>query len=116
MAWTHPPALGCRFSFLHIPCGRCGHTTVLYNSSLFVFGGYDGKKWLNDLHKFDTNSLVWSQPRALGTAPSVRQYHAACISKDSMYIFGGYTGVSWLRDLVVLDLLDYKWSFPRVSG
>ena len=58
MAWLHPPAIGCRFSFLHLPCGRCGHTMSVFENSLIVFGGYDGKSWLCDLHQFDINSLV----------------------------------------------------------
>lgn len=104
MSWVHPPALGCRFSFLHLPCGRCGHSICLYNDSLVLFGGFDGKKWLNDLHFFCISSLVWSQPRVLGAAPSPRQHHSSCIVRAKMYVFGGYNGSNWLSDLVVLDL------------
>lgn len=116
MAWIHPPALGCRFSFLHIPCGRCGHTAVLNGTSILIFGGFDGKKWLNDMHSFDTTSLVWTQPRVLGQAPIPRQYHSAVYSNNKMFIFGGYTGSAWLKDLVVLDSLGYKWIYPKVCG
>jgi N-acetylneuraminic acid mutarotase len=116
MAWIHPPAIGCRFSFLHIPCGRCGHTAVLYNSSLLIFGGFDGKRWLNDLHSFDSTSLVWSQPRILGVSPNPRQYHTAAICDSRMFIFGGYNGAGWLKDLVVLDLLNYRWLYPKTYG
>lgn len=116
MAWIHPPALGCRFSFLHLPCGRCGHTAVVHSTSLYIFGGFEGKKWLNDLHKFDTCSFVWSQPRILGSAPQPRQYHTSVCVKDSMYIFGGYNGTGWLKDLIVLDLKSFKWQYPKTFG
>ena len=116
MAWVHPPAIGCRFSFLHLPCGRCGHSAIVHCASLYVFGGFEGKKWLNDLHKFDTNSFVWSQPRVLGIAPQPRQYHTANIIKDFMYIFGGYNGAGWLGDLVILDIKSFKWVYPVTYG
>lgn len=116
MAWIHPPALGCRFSFLHLPCGRCGHTAVVYSASLYIFGGFEGKKWLNDLHRFDTSSFVWSQPRVLGSAPQPRQYHTSVSVKDSMFIFGGYNGSGWLKDLIVLDLKSLKWQYPKTYG
>ena len=116
MAWVHPPAIGCRFSFLHFPCGRCGHSAVVHSASLYIFGGFEGKKWLNDLHKFDTTSFVWSQPRIMGAAPQPRQYHTANIIKDLMYIFGGYNGTGWLKDMVILDMKSFKWIYPVTYG
>lgn len=116
MAWVHPPAIGCRFSFLHLPCGRCGHTMSVYEDSLIVFGGYDGKKWLCDLHKFDINSLVWSQPHFAGLTPQPRQYHAAQIIDTKLYIYGGFNGLVWLKDLVIADLKEMKWKYPATYG
>lgn len=34
------------------PCPRFCHTGVVYNSSLYVFGGYDGQHRLNDFRQF----------------------------------------------------------------
>ena len=116
MAWVHPPAIGCRFSFLHIPSGRCGHSMCVYSSSLIVFGGYDGHRWLNDLHKFDINSLIWSQPPLSGEPPQPRQYHAGHLLDSSLYIYGGYNGSIWLQDLVVADLSVMRWLYPVTSG
>ncbi|CAG9317843.1 unnamed protein product [Blepharisma stoltei] len=116
MAWLHPPAIGCRFSFLHLPCSRCGHTVCLYEDSLVLFGGFDGRKWLNDVHLFNTSSMVWTQPRVLGSAPQPRQYHTAQIIGHKMYIFGGYNGSVWLRDLIILDFHEMQWKYPKVKG
>lgn len=35
-----------------VPCPRFCHTGVVYNSSLFIFGGYDGQNRLNDFIQF----------------------------------------------------------------
>ena len=116
MAWVHPPAIGCRYSFLHLPCGRCGHTMNVYNSFIYIFGGYDGKRWLNDFYQFDTKSLVWSQPNLIGALPQARQYHASSIISSKLYIYGGYNGTSWLSDLQSLNLQDFRWQYEITQG
>jgi len=35
-----------------VPCPRFCHTGVVYNSSLYIFGGYDGQNRLNDFVQF----------------------------------------------------------------
>jgi hypothetical protein len=35
-----------------VPCPRFCHTCEVYNSSLFIFGGYDGQQRLNDFWQF----------------------------------------------------------------
>ena len=116
MAWQHPPAIGCRFSFLHLPCGRCGHSVCLADAQLVLFGGYDGRKWLNDLHLFNTHSLVWTQPVSQGQPPGPRQYHTAATVQNSMYVFGGFNGLVWLRDLALLDLERMTWLSVLATG
>mmetsp|Transcript_3978 Transcript_3978/g.6024 ORF Transcript_3978/g.6024 Transcript_3978/m.6024 type:complete len:759 (+) Transcript_3978:1-2277(+) len=88
----------------------------LYNDSLVLFGGFDGKRWLNDLHTLEISSLVWKQVRVLGAAPQPRQYHTSEVIGSSLYIFGGYNGSHWLGDLVILDLNEMKWIYPRCKG
>jgi hypothetical protein len=50
--WEHPSANEST------PAGRQRHTACLVNSKrLFVLGGFDGFKWLNDLHVLDVGKL-----------------------------------------------------------
>ena len=52
MTWEHPPQ--SEFT----PGGRQRHTAcVVGNKKLFVLGGFDGFKWLNDLHVLDVGKL-----------------------------------------------------------
>ena len=116
MAWQHASVLDCRLSFLHLPSGRCGHSMCAWGSSLVLFAGFDGTKWLNDVHILNTESLVWTQPRVTGVVPDVRQYHSAVLLENRMFVFGGYNGGSWLSDLLCLDLRVSMWKRPKVSG
>ena len=116
MAWQHSSVLDCRLSFLHIPSGRCGHSMCAWRSSLVLFAGFDGTKWLSDVHILNTESLVWTQPRLVGVTPEVRQYHSAALLENRMFVFGGYNGVSWLSDLLCLDLQASMWRRLKVSG
>jgi len=49
------------------------HTANIIESKMYVFGGGDGKSWLNDLLIFDIETLSWSGPiTTMGTAPDGR--------------------------------------------
>ena len=116
MAWQYSSVLDCRLSFLHLPSGRCGHTMVAYQDSLVLFAGFDGMKWLNDVHFLNTVSMVWTQPRLSGCSPEPRQYHTSALLGEQMYVFGGYSGSSWLSDLLVLNLKALIWRHPATFG
>jgi len=46
------------------------HTSSIIDNQMFVFGGGDGKFWLNDLLILDLNGLEWSGPvTTQGAAP-----------------------------------------------
>eukprot|EP00397_Hematodinium_sp_SG-2012_P039098 GEMP01042634.1.p1 GENE.GEMP01042634.1~~GEMP01042634.1.p1 ORF type:complete len:502 (+),score=78.77 GEMP01042634.1:151-1656(+) len=46
------PAAGKNGHQYQVPCARFCHTGVVYNSSLYIFGGYDGQNRLNDFKQF----------------------------------------------------------------
>lgn len=43
-SWTRPASNGT------MPDARCAHTTVESYGKLFIFGGWNGRSMLNDLH------------------------------------------------------------------
>jgi hypothetical protein len=43
------------------PPNRTSHAAVTYNNSMYIFAGYSGEKYLNDLHKFDFGIFQHSQ-------------------------------------------------------
>ena len=46
------------------------HTACTFENIMYIFGGGDGKFWLNDLFKFDLDEKVWSLIEVKGKIPS----------------------------------------------
>lgn len=98
-----------------VPVGRAEHTAVTYGNKMVVFGGYDGKRKLNDIYVFDFVTQRWSRPAiAEHNAPSRRCKHSAVLYKKRMYITGGFQykeGDNYaLTDMHALDLDTFVWS------
>lgn len=99
----------------HVPVARAEHTAVVDGNRMIVFGGYDGKKKLNDTYVFDFASRQWFRPsNAEYQAPSRRCKHSAVLYKRGMYVVGGFQfndGDNYaLTDMHVLDLDTFSWS------
>lgn len=55
------------------PLARFGHTSnLVHGTKMFVFGGWNGKEYFNDLHILDLEIMAWSRPNTTGPAPSPR--------------------------------------------
>lgn len=85
------------------------------NDRLYVFGGYDGESWRNDVVVLDLTSMTWTQVVCEGEKPGVRASGSACVlDDDRMLVFGGYDGTDFLDDLWVLHTqrdpsLPHRW-------
>lgn len=105
----------------HIPVARAEHTAVVDGNSMIVFGGYDGKKKLNDTFVFDFARRQWFRPPSADcNAPSRRCKHSAVLYKRRMYVVGGFQfheGDNYaLTDMHVLDLDSFTWSTILMSS
>ncbi|KAG4977654.1 hypothetical protein JHK86_037128 [Glycine max] len=89
----------------HCLVARSGHTVVMANSVLILFGGEDVKRRkLNDLHMFDLKSLSWLPLHYTGAAPCPRFNHVAALYDGKiLFIFGGASKSRTLNDLYSLD-------------
>ena len=71
----------CAFSGV-APKPRAGHSAVLYQGSLYIFGGKDDEnKKLNDMWKFDISARVWTEivVDVPDTVPSPRSGHSSTL-------------------------------------
>ena len=86
------------------PLERDGHATTTLKGFVFMFGGWDETKYLNDLHVFDTTKLVatgtgginvisWSELTTVPNTPlpPVRNSHSMVTIGSSLLVYGGFT-------------------------
>lgn len=83
-----------------VPRARYRATCVVHQYSMYLFGGHDGTRHLNDVHTFDFDQRVWSTLQTEGPAPIPRDSHVAVVHGKSMYVFGGSTGSAMNGELL----------------
>ena len=110
MAWTFPMFKN------ESPGARAAHSCDIVGNSLYIFGGWNGKKALNDLHVLDTEEMQWVEPEATGRIPACRNNHTTAVVGSKVYVHGGHDGTQWLSDLYVLDTSTLIWAKPNISG
>jgi N-acetylneuraminic acid mutarotase len=71
---------------------RSKHTMVAWDDRMYVFGGDNGKRMLNDFLVSRISDSSWARVVYTGTPPAPRYHHSAVVYSNSMFIFGGYTG------------------------
>lgn len=104
------------------------------SSRVYLFGGYNGTAWLNDLWMFDIDTQRWeciqesSDPSsddsaALGiigrrrsTAPSRRFGYVSVVHDNKFVLFGGFDGSRWLNDMYEFDFLTKVWTQIEARG
>lgn len=94
------------------------HTANIIDNQMYVFGGGDGKYWLNDLLIFDLDNLEWSGPiQTTGIAPVGRLQHSAIAYEKKIFICGGEPDqFRQLNDIFYLDTTTLQWYKPQVTG
>ncbi|ESL07743.1 hypothetical protein TRSC58_04564 [Trypanosoma rangeli SC58] len=85
--------------------GRARNSVVVHHGRVVVFGGWNGKKKLNDLFTYhvDANTFeVMHEPDE--NCPSRRECHVAVVCKNTMVVFGGRFRGEFMSDTAELDL------------
>lgn len=100
---------------------------------MYIFGGWNGKNYFNDIVTFDLEKMVWSKLETSGTPPVARQGHASCIVGHNLIIQGGFSfddnsykkkfdnygtflKSCYLNDIKLLDLKLNAWAQLRTNG
>ena len=95
------------------PAPRYHHSAVVFQDSMFVFGGYTGDIYSNsnlrnknDLYeyKFTTSQWINWEDKITGDLPPARSAHGAAVYDNCLWIFAGYDGHTRLNDMWCIDL------------
>jgi hypothetical protein len=97
--WENLPALG------EAPSPRRGHSMVLADTYLIVFGGSDlNSKFYNDVYYFDLLKKTWIKANCVGNIPTPRADHSAVVYGTTMWVFGGASSSGYLNDLYSFNI------------
>ncbi|KAI8599990.1 hypothetical protein EDD21DRAFT_145749 [Dissophora ornata] len=96
------------------PTKRYGHTAVLWNQNIIVFGGSNEyTEYRDDVVVFSLQTKTWSRPEIRGEVPA-RYLHSATVYKNRMYVYGGFAKNSKctyvLEEMRILNLETWTWS------
>jgi N-acetylneuraminic acid mutarotase len=119
--WTKPQLLGDKF-----PSKRRAHTSCLYKNGMYIFGGGDGVRALNDIWRLevgDFNKMSWkliSSPDKLPPGmkdyrPKARGYHTANMVGSKLIIYGGSDGGECFDDVWIYDVDAHYWKCVDIS-
>ncbi|CAA7043224.1 unnamed protein product [Microthlaspi erraticum] len=119
MRWERVRQVGLGESSSSGPGKRWGHTcnAIKGGRFLYVFGGFGKDDCLtNQIHVFDAETQIWTQPVINGVPPRPRDSHSCTTVGDNLFVFGGTDGSNHLKDLHILDTSSHTWICPDVRG
>ncbi|KAL2210377.1 galactose oxidase [Sarocladium strictum] len=112
--WSRPRIIGER-----MPSKRRAHTSCLYKNGIYVFGGGDGIRALNDIWRLDVSDMTKMSWRLVSGGgeksssgdpkPKARGYHTANMVGGKLIIFGGSDGGECFDDVWVYDIEGQAW-------
>ena len=98
------------------PSARDGHSSILYDGQMVVFGGLDGSV-KNDVWSLHLISYNWTELTTSTTKPSGRSWHSSILFDGQMIVFGGFIGgATDTNDVWTLNLTSYKWTERTTSA
>jgi hypothetical protein len=91
------------------PLARNYHSSIVYESDMIVFGGYNGAN-MDDLWVLNLSTFKWVD-KTPTAKPTARRGHSAVLYDSKMYIFGGFiTALSNELWALQLNQSVYEWS------
>ncbi|XP_063790063.1 ras guanine nucleotide exchange factor F-like isoform X2 [Pseudophryne corroboree] len=101
------------------PTNRKGHSAVVYQSGMFIYGGYfDIEGAVEEFWVFYFDTQKWSalSPRTRGLGPGPRYGHSSVTYNAAMYLFGGLKNMAEQNDFWRFDFRRHNWSNIKTSS
>eukprot|EP00929_Paragymnodinium_shiwhaense_P035965 TRINITY_DN19332_c0_g1_i1.p1 TRINITY_DN19332_c0_g1~~TRINITY_DN19332_c0_g1_i1.p1 ORF type:complete len:434 (-),score=66.23 TRINITY_DN19332_c0_g1_i1:396-1697(-) len=100
----------------HLPSTRFGYVSSVHGDFMYIFGGYDGSSWLDDMYDFDFERGLWSNTQVHGFIPAGRSCPSWATANGALYLFGGYDGMHRMNDFHRFQMGSRTWSTIRSQG
>lgn len=95
-----------------LPLGISAYALISYEGNLYLFGGWDGIRYLDSVYQYDPEQDQWNNKTAMSTA---RGFAGAAVSGGKIFVLGGYDGAAGLSSMEVYipeldDLQTDPWA------
>lgn len=97
------------------PSPRHSHSAVIFQESMYIFGGYDGS-YRSDFHTFNFTTGIWRQILGHGDIPRARYRGTCVVCGGAMILHGGHDGTRHLQDTHIFDFNSQSWSTLVTEG
>ncbi len=94
---------------------REGHSAVLYDGKMVVFGGYNGT-WHANCYSVELDSYTSEENTLSGGSIAGRAYHSAVMHNDSMVVFGGETSGGLVSECYSVNLKSLTVDAKTLGG
>eukprot|EP01080_Neovahlkampfia_damariscottae_P005065 gene5065-8665_t len=88
--------------------GRYYSSSVLYNNTIYLFGGKRNKNFFKGIKILNLENKEWNNLKTIGIEPSPRYFSQTILRNDQLYVFGGFNGNA-LNDFHCLNLNSFQW-------
>ena len=102
------------------PSPRSGNSAVIWDSSMYIFGGRDGNNFFDDIYQLKLANRRWEKvdPTTDVRCPA-RSRHSSVVHNGKMFAFGGEIGGEaghCYRDLYVFNFEKRCWKLVKTTG
>ena len=97
------------------PPQRANHSSAVIGTTLYIFGGWDGSKRLNDLFALETQAMIWTEIHTdPATTPQPRAGMSLTNLDNKLVLFGG-SGHSALcyNDIQIFNPETNGWNMVK---
>nr|CAB3476152.1 unnamed protein product [Digitaria exilis] len=85
---------------------RFAPAAAVFNSALYVTGGYDGNMYLQSAERYDPREGFWA---LLPSMNARRGSHSVAVLGDALYAVGGYDGSNRVSTVEIFDARANSW-------
>lgn len=100
----------------NVPCARNNHASCVYQDKLYIHGGHDGGKWLDDFYIFDSKTKIWNEIIISSYKPKPRACHTISRIGRKIYLYGGFDGKDSFGNIEIFDIETQIWHLPQVEN
>ncbi len=89
-----------------LPQPRCAYALTSWDEKLYLFGGWDGERYVATVYVYDPQADAWSEGIPMETKQG---FAAAAALRDRLYVVGGYDDKRELATCAIYDPAKQVW-------